>query len=120
MIWKPRIRPASGSTLNKNCDGTSADMGVGVRVGVGVGVSVGLIVGVGDEGGLLVTTLRGEMVPHAAMKASSKRIKPQTDHPLRTEAERNFITKMMRSRSGLLATLAARRAERMGLLTSPG
>jgi FKBP-type peptidyl-prolyl cis-trans isomerase FklB len=78
-------------------------------------VSVGLIVGVGDEGGLLVTTLRGEMVPHAAMKASSKRIRAQTDQPFRNEPERNFITKMMRSPSGLLATLAASRAERPGI-----
>jgi hypothetical protein len=92
LILKPRMRPAPGSEVNRNSDGTAAAIGVGVGVAVGVteGVGVGLIPGVGVGDGLLPTILRGEMV-QAARKASSKSSRQQPGQPCVSEPKRNSI-----------------------------
>jgi hypothetical protein len=104
LISKPRIKPAPGSAVNRNCFGTTANMGVGVGVGVGVmpglgkgvgvgltmGVAVGEKIGVGDGDGPLTTILRGEIVPHAAIIASSNNSK-QADIQLETAGRISIV-----------------------------
>jgi hypothetical protein len=100
LILNPRITPAEGSAVNRNCDGTTAPMpaGVGVGVGVIVGVGVGLpkgvgeTVGVGEKPGLFVTIRRGEITPHAAISASADSTQRLTQK-LRTGPERKCINK---------------------------
>ena len=94
LILNPRITPAEGSAVNRNCDGTTAPIGVAVGVGVGVGLpkGVGETVGVGDVGGLLTTILRGEMTPHAAINASTESTQRLTQK-LRTGPEWKCIIK---------------------------